>query len=692
MGGRYGHGCRTNKTMLEEPNKVVAGGKSPKPRCAVYARYSSDAQRKTSIEDQIRNCRTAAERNGWIILDQYIRSDAELTGRTLVGREGLADLIRLAQVKPRPFDLILVDDTSRFGRYLPDVLRESDRLAHCGVSLYFVSDRLDSRDEAFRFAYIIKGIGDEEYVRSLSQKVHRGQEGTIRRGYTAGGTCYGYRNKSIPDPEHCGRGATVRLLGVEREIILEEAEVIRRIMEMRATGIGFGTISKTLKAEGVPAPERKYEGKTQRRWYPSAVKQICQNEIYHGVRVWNRTQMVFNAADGKRTKRDRPPSEWVRVEVPHLRIISDELWGKVNEVNQSRRDKTYGRRLGGMTRTESSRTYLFSGLMICGLCGGSFTVVGGKPPVVFYGCRGHRYRQSCEARVTIKRERLEQQLIAAIAANLQRPELEQELINEFSAQLKARVEMEENLAREAELNSPKLEAERSELVKQAEHLVDAIAKHGISSFLSAQLETVESRLADIERLLSAKPATKLPTFTDEQIREFLRQERQNFCEALAGDPEFARQEIQKRIKKLVITPKETPEGAVLEVTGDMELFRGGDVLLGVSLEGIAQHYIPFSVPFGPIDLAAGPKRPGKALPHLGYSSWNIDSPTIENLPGAVNGVGSPVSSEGHSAPLELLPPAELNPSGSLQLEAMPPGLSPSTFDFSNLRQPPNAHI
>jgi site-specific DNA recombinase len=500
----------------------------------------------------------------------------------------------LAKIKPRPFDLILVDDTSRFGRYLPDVLRESDRLAHYGVSLYFVSDRLDSLDEAFRFAYIIKGIGDEQYVRGLSQKVHRGQEGAIRRGYTAGGTSYGYRNKSIPDPEHGGRGATVRLLGVEREIIPEEAEVIRRIMAMPATGIGFGTISRTLKAERVPAPERKYNRKTQRRWYPSAVKEICRNEIYHGVRVWNRTQMVFNSADGKRTKRKRPPSEWVRIELPHLRIISDELWEKVNAVNQSRRDKTYGRRLGGMTRTASSRTYLFSGLMTCGLCGGSFTVVGGKPPAVFYGCRGHRYSQSCEARVTIKRERLEQQLIAAIAANLQRPELEQELIREFSAQLKVRIEMEEKLAREAELNSPKLEQERSGLKQQAEHLVDAIAQYGISSFLSAQLATIESRFAEIERLLTAQPGIKLPAFTDEQIREFLQQERQNFCEALAGDPELARREIQKRIKQLIITPKETPDGAVLRSHGRCGTvpWRGCTARSFVGGNSTALHYIP----------------------------------------------------------------------------------------------------
>jgi hypothetical protein len=100
---------------------------------------------------------------------------------------------------------------------------------------------------------------------------------------------------------------------------------------------------------------------------------------------------------------------------------------------------------------------------------------------VFYGCRNHRYRQSCDARVTIKRERLEQQLLSALAANLQRPELEEELSREFSAQLKTRLELEEKLAREAELNSPQLEAERLALVKKAEHLVGATRKHRVQA-------------------------------------------------------------------------------------------------------------------------------------------------------------------------------------------------------------------
>jgi hypothetical protein len=233
--------------------------------------------------------------------------------------------------------------------------------------------------------------------------------------------------------------------------------------------------------------------------------------------------------------------------------------------------------------------------MICGVCGGNFTVIGGKAPNVRYGCPNYRFRDTCTNKVSILRTRLEQQLIAALSANLLDERLEEESIREFSAQLRARIELEERFAREAASNGSGLKEERAELQLRAGHLVDAIAHHGISSLLSSQLSTVETRLAEIERLLAAKPMPKLPTFSVDEIREFLRKESKDFCEVLVGDPEISKREIQKRIKKLVLTPKQTPNGAVLEVTGDVGLFQRPDVMVNNLMDETFQHYTDFSV-------------------------------------------------------------------------------------------------
>ena len=593
--------------MKEHRNKIAGAGESPRTRCAVYTRYSSDMQSSTSSEDQLRNCRALATASGWDVLEEYIRSDEELTGRTLVGREGIADLLRLAQQRPRPFDCILIDDTSRLGRDLPDVLKACDMFMHYGVFIYFVSDRLDSRDESFRIVHLVKGYGDERYSKDLGKKIHRGQEGKIRKGYTSGASCYGYKNTYIRDSNQKGIHGEDKVVAVKQQIVSEHSEIIVRIMEMRASGLSFASIAKILKAEGVPVPQRKYKGRILNCWLPSTIKQITNNELYRGVRHWNRTQKVLNPANGKKNKRVRQQSEWIQVEVPNLRIVSDELWERVQQVNQQMKDKLYGRRLGGLNRTAQSRTYLFSNLMNCGLCGGKFSVIiGGEASKVRYGCKNHRFRDTCSNRLTIKWHPLEEQLIAAISKNLLDPRLEQQRFKDFSAQLQAAMELEEKLASESVSNGSKFAAERADLEQQALRLADAIGQHGYSSVLSAQLSKVEGRMAEIDRLLTAKPASKLPKFTDEQVREFLRQECNDFCDTLTSDPEFARQEIQKRIKKLVLTPRETPEGWVLEVAGDVALLRTGDVLVESPIQRTSQQYIGLSTPLAGIILKPAP--------------------------------------------------------------------------------------
>lgn len=572
------------------PKSKDGAKQQPVIRCAIYARYSSDLQRPTSIEDQVRNCRRSAEAKGWIVLDDYIRSDSEMTGRTVVGREGLADLIRLAKQRPRPFDCVLIDDTSRLGRYVPDTIRDCDILKHNGVFVYFVSDNLDSRDEDnFRLIHIFKSYGDERHVRDLGKKIHRGQEGRVRDGYIAGSRCHGYRNVVVWDEARKGTHGKAAVLGVKQEKLEGEAEVVKQIMEMRANELSFGRIAKNLKAAGIAPPRNPNKAGTP-AWYASTIKQITNNELYRGWRVWNRTQNILNEAEGKDSKRSRPQSDWVRLEVPELRIISDELWERVQAVNRRRGDKYYANRMGGLNRTEHSRRYLFSGVLFCGICGGRYSVINGKAPNVRYGCPNHRFRDTCTNKVTILRTRLEPQLIAALSTNLLDPRLEEERTREFVAQLKARVELEERLAQQVVLDRPALEQERSELSAQGRRLSEAVAVHGLSSFLSEQLKNVEDRLAEIDRRLTLVPPVKLPNFTDEQIREFLQKECKDFCELLKAEPKTARRQIQKRISRLVLTPRQTPDGTVLDVTGDVELFQQEGVMLNNSLEGIVQQY------------------------------------------------------------------------------------------------------
>ncbi len=54
-------------------------------RCAIYSRFSSDRQRPTSLADQVRMCRTYAERQGWSVLDDHLYSDEAIAERARIG-------------------------------------------------------------------------------------------------------------------------------------------------------------------------------------------------------------------------------------------------------------------------------------------------------------------------------------------------------------------------------------------------------------------------------------------------------------------------------------------------------------------------------------------------------------------------------------------------------------------------------
>jgi site-specific DNA recombinase len=226
-----------------------------KMRAAIYARYSSDLQRPTSIEDQVRQCERAAEQNGWTVLRDYIRSDSEVSGATLALRDGLNSLIADAKKTPRPFDCLLVDDTSRLGRNLTDVLKVSEILRHSGVFLYFVSQRLESRDDRlFRQLLIVNGMMDEQFLVGLADKVHRGQEGRVLKGQVPGGRCYGYRNVPIEDLSRQGEYGRPAVIGVDQVIDPEEAAVVVQMFELYAAAFSYSSIAKQFNSAKLQAP------------------------------------------------------------------------------------------------------------------------------------------------------------------------------------------------------------------------------------------------------------------------------------------------------------------------------------------------------------------------------------------------------------------------------------------------------
>ena len=244
-----------------------------KRRCAIYARYSSDLQRESSIEDQKRNCRRYAEREGEPIIERFNVGDEAISGESMEGRPALQALLAAAKLQPRPFDCVLVDDMSRLSRNLADVLRIINIFKYHGVDVVSVTQGIDTAHDNARTLLTFTGLQDEQYLVGLRQKVHRGQEGRVLQGFNPGGRCYGYRNVPIEDPARQGKYGRPAVLGVRQEIVPEEAAVVRQIFQMYVNGMGLASTAKQLNKEGLQAP-KPAKNRTIRAWSRYTIREM----------------------------------------------------------------------------------------------------------------------------------------------------------------------------------------------------------------------------------------------------------------------------------------------------------------------------------------------------------------------------------------------------------------------------------
>src|SRR5439155_1660293 len=101
-------------------------------------------------------------------------------------------------------------------------------------------------------------------------------------------------------------------------------------------------------------------------WAPTAVREILLRSLYRGEIIWNRKRK----RDGWGVKRylDRPEVEWIHVNAPELRIVTEELWRAAHRRLDAARE-IYGGALPS-DRADHEK-YLLSGIATCKACGGS---------------------------------------------------------------------------------------------------------------------------------------------------------------------------------------------------------------------------------------------------------------------------------------------------------------------------------
>lgn len=439
-------------------------------RAVIYARYSSDRQRESSIDDQARNCTRHAEREGWTVKQLY--KDEAITGATSA-RAGYQKM--LADALLGHFDILLVDDLSRLSRDKLEMERVLRKLAFDGLRIVGVSDGYDSASKGHKIHSGVKGLMNEMFLDDLRDKTHRGMSGQAIKGYNCGGRTYGYRNVPIEDESRHDAYGRPAIIAVRYEIHPEQAEVVRQIYGWYAKGYAYIWIAKELNRLRAPAPRGN-------SWSGSGVKVILDNEMYEGKLVWNRKEWVKNPETGKRTYRERAQSEWIVTDNQALRIVLEDVVQAVR-ARQGRNREGYKN-----FKPSNAQRYLFSGLMACAECGGNFSLVANGR----YGCASYKNRGECANSHTVSRHIIEERLLDGIKKQLISPEN----MAEFK---KAAISIIEQ--RKATSGEQELSKRLKDTQKQHDNIMSAIRAGIVTKSTKDALEEAEREITDLQHMI-----------------------------------------------------------------------------------------------------------------------------------------------------------------------------------------------
>ena len=276
-------------------------------------RLSKDDERQgesLSIENQRSILTSYVNEQGWTIYDEYI--DDGISGVSF-DRPGVQRM--LDDAKTGKINLIICKDLSHFGRNYIQVGQYTDYIFPMyNIRFIALTDNVDTANSQSSGMDMmpIMNVFNEWHSANTSKKMKAVHEAGAKAGkyyttYCAFGYLKSDDGKFTPTPDPYA------------------APIVKRIFEMRASGMGLKQIADVMNAEHIPTPmayQYQRQGKTDPHnythiWGSMNVKILLNNPIYVGTLAQHRTSSV-SYKNHKRILYD--PSEWIVIENNHERI------------------------------------------------------------------------------------------------------------------------------------------------------------------------------------------------------------------------------------------------------------------------------------------------------------------------------------------------------------------------------------
>lgn len=305
-------------------------------RAAIYCRISQDREGAgLGVARQEADCRSLCERRGWTVVDVYPDNDVSAySGKPRPQWNRLLDDIRAGHV-----DAVAVwhvDRLTRTPRELEDVIELADR--H-GSELATVTGEVDLSTPTGRMIARMLGAAARHESEHKAERQRRQRRQAAEAGKVSGGGTrpYGYAKDQVT-------------------VIEEEATIIQEAARRVLAGESLSSVCRDFANRDVRTPARNH-------WQPRTLRSVLVSARISGRREHAPTER----RSGKRYR-------------PLLgEITATAVWPKIISADDSDRLRAFlsdPERIAKYHPLAKGRTYLLSGILRCGRCGGGMV---GRP-------------------------------------------------------------------------------------------------------------------------------------------------------------------------------------------------------------------------------------------------------------------------------------------------------------------------
>ena len=263
--------------------------------------------------------------------------DEGISGTSLKNRGAFNKMIEDALL--HKFDVIFIEDVTRFSRSTEDGLKIVKDLREKGVEIVFKKENLSSLDTAKEFELQLRLSLSQEESRMKSARMKWAFNRIHQNGGWNGTPPFGYIAK-----------------GGKLYVNEEQAKTVKLIFDMYSTQhIPPKKIADELNKKNIPTQKNSL-------WQPTMISKILDNRIYVGT-IINHRQESDDIT--RKTRINIPESEQIIIQNEELRLISDEVFN-LTQIERARRREEFFK--GNIPKSE----HLLSGLLFCDFCGGIF--------------------------------------------------------------------------------------------------------------------------------------------------------------------------------------------------------------------------------------------------------------------------------------------------------------------------------